>query len=236
MIKTLKTISLLLSYPTRELKEAAGELKSAIAEEALLNERSRALMAKLAENIADLDLYDAQERYVFLFDRSRTLSLHLFEHIHGESRDRGQAMVDLMRMYEQNGYAIDARELPDHLPLFLEYLSTRPLDEARELLGQTAHIVAALRKRLRNRKSVYAGAFAALEEMAPGKAEENLVEEILTEPDHDPDDLKALDEIWEEEVVTFGGNAGESACGPDRIQRQLRAHKRNPENTPTASL
>ena len=79
-------------------------------------------------------------------------------------------------------------------------------------------------------------AFAALEEMAPGKAEENLVEEILTEPDHDPDDLKALDEIWEEEVVTFGGNAGESACGPDRIQRQLRAHKRNPENTPTASL
>jgi len=236
MIKTLKAISLLLSYPTRELQEAAGELKSAIAEEALLNERSQALTAKLAENIADLDLYEAQERYVFLFDRSRTLSLHLFEHIHGESRDRGQAMVDLMRMYEQNGYAIDARELPDHLPLFLEYLSTRPLDEARELLGQTAHIVAALRKRLRGRKSVYASAFAALEQMAPGKAEKNLVEDILAEPDHDPDDLKALDEIWEEEVVTFGGNAGESACGPDRVQRQLRAHKRNPENTPTASL
>ncbi len=229
MIKTLKTISLLLSYPTRELQQASGELKTAIAEESIIGARSQKLVGKLADNIAELDLYDAQERYVFLFDRSRTLSLHLFEHVHGESRDRGQAMVDLMQMYEENGYEIDARELPDHLPLFLEYLATRPLDEARELLGQTAHIITALKKRLRNRKSVYVAAFAALEELALGKADKKLVDEILAEPEHDPNDLKALDEIWEEEVVTFGGNAGENACGPDRIQRQLRAHKRNPD-------
>lgn len=228
MLKTLKVLSLLLSYPTDELQAAVPDLKRALEDEAMLGARSLRLLNALADDIAGLDLYDAQERYVYLFDRSRTLSLHLFEHVHGESRDRGQAMVDLMQMYEENGFLIGAKELPDHLPLFLEYLSMRPDPEARELLSQTVHIMAALRARLRKRKSVYAGAFAALEEIAQGKPDPKLVEDILSEPDHDPDDLQALDEVWEEEAVIFGGNSGEENCGPDRIQRQLRAHQRKP--------
>ena len=228
MHKTLKVLSLLLSYPDSELQGAMPELKQALVEESWLKPRERALVERLADNIAATDLYDAQERYVLLFDRTRTLSLHLFEHVHGESRDRGQAMVDLMGMYEADGFELDAKELPDYLPMFLEYLSMKPEQEARELLGQTGHIITALKERLRKRKSVYLNAFIALEAMAKGKPDAGLLKQLLAQPDDDPLDLEALDEIWEEEVVTFGGNTGENACGPDRLQRQIRAHQRRP--------
>ena len=228
MHKTLKVLSLLLSYPDSELQSAIPELKQALVEESWLRPRDRALVERLADNIAATDLYDAQERYVLLFDRTRTLSLHLFEHVHGESRDRGQAMVDLMGMYEADGFELDAKELPDYLPMFLEYLSMKPGQQARELLGQTGHIITALKERLRKRKSVYLNAFIALEAIAKGKPDAGLLKQLLAQPEDDPLDLAALDEIWEEEAVTFGGNAGENACGPDRLQRQIRAHQRKP--------
>ncbi|MCB1462681.1 MAG: nitrate reductase molybdenum cofactor assembly chaperone [Nitratireductor sp.] len=231
MNMTLKIISLLLSYPTGEMREALAELK-AVLERAAIGEREKKLLIRLAEDIAGLDLYDAQERYVFLFDRTRSLSLHLFEHVHGESRDRGQAMVDLVAMYADDGFDIDARELPDYLPMFLEYLSMKPAAEAAELLGQTAHIVAALRERLKKRNSIYANAFAVLEAMARAKPDAALLNELLDVPEDNPDDLEALDRIWEEEAVTFGGNAGENACGPDRLQRQIRASHRKPAEAP----
>jgi nitrate reductase delta subunit len=225
----LKVASLLLSYPTEALQRAAPELKAALAADTLTGAREQALLAKLADDIAGRDLYDAQERYVFLFDRTRALSLHLFEHIHGESRDRGQAMVDLMAMFENAGFAIGAKELPDYLPMFLEFLSTREPDDARELLGQTAHIIAALRERLRKRKSIYINVFRVLEAIARGKADPAAVAEILKEADDDPQDLAALDRIWEEEAVTFGGGATAQPCGADRIRTQLRAAERRPD-------
>ncbi|MEP1206224.1 MAG: nitrate reductase molybdenum cofactor assembly chaperone [Rhizobiaceae bacterium] len=221
----LKITSLLLSYPTQQLIDEIPQLIDALRESTLAKAQKDRL-ASLAKNIGELDLYDAQERYVHLFDRTRSLSLHLFEHVHGESRDRGQAMVDLKEMYDAQGLEIEAKELPDHLPVFLEFLSTQSEDDARELLGQTAHILAFLRERLKKRKSIYAKAFQVLEALAAGKAEKGLLEELLAQPDDDPDDLEALDEVWEEEVVTFGGNAGENACGPDRLQRQIRAAAR----------
>lgn len=228
MNTTLKVLSLLLTYPTEELLKGLPDLKSALAEDAALGDRELKLVTRLIDDIGRLDLYDAQERYVFLFDRTRTLSLHLFEHVHGESRDRGQAMVDLMAMYEADGFEIDAKELPDFLPMFLEYLSNKPETEARELLGQTAHIITVLKQRLRKRDTVYVNAFVALETIATGKPDAKLVRELLAVPEDDPNDLEALDRIWEEEAVTFGGNAGEGTCGTDRIQRQMRAHQRKP--------
>lgn len=221
----LKITSLLLSYPTQQLMDEMPELITAL-DGSQLARIQKERLATLAKNIGELDLYDAQERYVHLFDRTRSLSLHLFEHVHGESRDRGQAMVDLKDMYDKQGLEIEAKELPDHLPVFLEFLSTQSEDDARELLGQTAHILTFLRERLKKRDSVYARAFQVLEALAAGKAEKGLLEELLAQPDDDPDDLEALDEVWEEEVVTFGGNAGENSCGPDRLQRQIRAAAR----------
>jgi len=225
MTRSFKVLSLLLTYPTREIQDAAQEMKEVLAGEAVLGPRERRGVDALIDEIANGDLYDMQERYVLLFDRTRTLSLHLFEHIHGESRDRGQAMVDLMSMYEEHGLAIDARELPDHLPLFLEFLSTLPLAEARDVLTQPLHIVAAVGERLKKRKSAYAHVFAALTAMAQHKAPADEVKALLDEPEHDPNDFEDLDRIWEAEAVTFGGVA-ENACGPDRLRTRIRAANR----------
>jgi nitrate reductase delta subunit len=170
---------------------------------------------------------EAQERFVFLFDRTRSLSLHLFEHVHGESRDRGQAMVDLLGMYEADGFEIEAKELPDYLPMFLEFLSTKSDGESDELLGQTLHIIVALGERLKKRKSIYSNAFVVLQGLAAGAPDAKLLDGLLAAEEVEPDDLASLDKIWEEEAVAFLGNAGENACGPDRLQRQMRAHTRS---------
>jgi nitrate reductase molybdenum cofactor assembly chaperone NarJ/NarW len=123
---TLKVLSALLTYPTAELLAAVPEMRAALDAEGRLPRRNRDRLDRLLEDLAIHDLYDLQERYVLLFDRTRSLSLHLFEHVHGESRDRGQAMVDLKSLYERHGLFMDSSELPDHLPLFLEFLSQIP--------------------------------------------------------------------------------------------------------------
>ncbi|MCR9135247.1 MAG: nitrate reductase molybdenum cofactor assembly chaperone [Alphaproteobacteria bacterium] len=231
MNTTLKVISLLLSYPTAELQKEAPALKAALAKDGALGEHERVSLGRLADDIASGDLYDVQERYVLLFDRTRSLSLHLFEHVHGESRDRGQAMVDLASNYADDGFAIDAKELPDYLPLFLEYLSVKSAPDSAELLGQTLHILTTLKQRLKKRKSVYVHAFGVLETLARGKPDEERVRELLGMPEDDPSDLEALDRVWEDEVVMFGGNAGEEACGPDRLRTQMRAAARKPSDS-----
>lgn len=226
MRKALKTISLLLSYPSQELQAEAGALKAALAD---LAPPVRDPLATLIDEIAGVDLMEAQERYVHLFDRGRATSLHLFEHVHGESRDRGQAMVDLLAMYEENGFAVEARELPDYLPLFLEYLSTRPTAEIEDLLASTAHITVAIGERLEKRGSPYALALRALTHLSEAKPDEKLLADILKGEEDDPDDLAALDRVWEEEAVTFGGGATGTPCGTDRIRTRLRAAERHPD-------
>ncbi len=202
MIRTLKILSILLSYPDGELP--ARDLSEALDGEALLSPACRAKVTALIDDIAARDLYDSRERYVYLFDRTRSLSLHLFEHVHGESRDRGQAMVDLSELYERNGFRVAARELPDYLPLFLEFAATRPPSEARDLVAQPLDILGALAERLRRRDSLYAAAFEALEEFANVPADAGEVRALLQEPDDDPGDLAAIDRVWEETAVTFG--------------------------------
>lgn len=171
MTKTFKVLSALLSYPTTELQAAVPEHAAAIDAEALLPASICRQLDQLLDEISSDDLYDLQEHYVLLFDRTRSLSLHIFEHVHGESRDRGQAMIDLKALYENGDLEIDAAELPDFLPLFLEFLSTRPRAEAYELLGQPAHIFAALAERLRKRQSSYESIFRSLTALAAAQRE-----------------------------------------------------------------
>ena len=228
MAQTFKVLSLLLSYPVAELKTAVPEMRAALAREHLLAGPVGDALEPLLDSLLTGDLLNLQERYVFLFDRTRSLSLHLFEHIHGESRDRGQAMVDLMAIYEEHGLEITARELPDHLPLFLEFLAILPIDEARALLAQPLHIIVSVGERLRTRESVYAGVFEALEHIAAAVPDRAIMDALRAVPDDDPADLAALDRIWEEEAVSFGGNSGEDACGMDRIRTQVRAAQRKP--------
>jgi len=215
MTKSFKVLSALLSYPTEELKEAAPELLAVLASEGLLTLPRLKAVRGFVDDLLAHDVLDAQERYVLLFDRTRSLSLHLFEHVHGDGRDRGQAMVDLMQMYGEAGLEIDAKELPDYLPMFLEYLSLQELEEARELLSEPLHIISGLKERLKKRKSPYKALFAALECIAKSTARAEDVKAFLSTPEDDPEDLSALDAVWEEEAVTFGpgpGADGEEAC------------------------
>jgi len=210
MAKTYKALSALLSYPSQELQEAAGKIGAVIEAEALLSPGARGALKPLLADMASSDIYDLQERFVLLFDRSRTLSLNLFEHVHGESRERGPAMVDLLETYRAGGYDLAATELPDHLPILLEFMSTLPEAEALELLKDAGHIIAALAERLQRRESPYAAVLAGLSELAGIDKSDELVAELLKVADDDPEDLDALDEIWEEAEVTFGPdpNAG----------------------------
>lgn len=224
MTRTFKVLSALLTYPTGELQKALPELVAAIDQEALVPAAIRRQLDLLLGEMAIGDLYDLQERYVLLFDRTRSLSLHLFEHVHGESRDRGQAMIDLKAVYENGGLEIDATELPDFVPLFLEFLSTRPRPEAYELLGQPAHIFAALAERLRKRKLAYEAVFRALVQLAASKPKADVVSALLAEPDPDADDLVALDAAWEDEPVNFGPNASNSC--KDTLIEKIRAGRR----------
>lgn len=218
MSRTLKALSALLTYPTAELQQAAGEISEVLDGDTLIPARVRSQLHTLLTELAAGDLYDLQERYILLFDRTRSLSLHLFEHVHGESRDRGQAMIDLKTQYEQAGLAMSTSELPDFLPLFLEYLATRPLKEACQTLGQPVHIFAAMAERLRKRKSPYEAVFRALVALAAAKPKDEEVSALLQLPDPDANDLAALDAAWEDEPVHFGPGAGDG-CKDGLIAR-----------------
>ena len=225
-MKTLKVLSALLTYPSSELMAAANELKQELSREGLLGPRQMRAVSELIDEMEEGDLFDLQERYLLLFDRTRSLSLHLFEHVHGESRDRGQAMVDLLKLYEEAGYSPTAAELPDFLPLFLEFASTRPAAEALDLVGQPAHVFAALKERLGKRNSPYMAVFDALIALSEARPDEAALAALRAEPDPEPDDLAALDAAWEEEEVIFGPGAQQD-CGKEGLMAKLR-HARRP--------
>jgi nitrate reductase delta subunit len=204
MTLTYKALAVLLSYPGAEVQALAPVAQAAIEAEAMVAPAIRRALGKLARELADGDLFDLQERYVWLFDRTRSLSLNLYEHVHGESRDRGPAMVALKELYAEKGLELSSGELPDHLPVFLEFLSTLPPAEAASLLGEAAHVLGALGERLHKRGSVYRAVFGALTALAAQDADKQALAALMAEPDDDPDDLAAMDRLWAETAVTFG--------------------------------
>ncbi|MDD7972328.1 nitrate reductase molybdenum cofactor assembly chaperone [Roseinatronobacter alkalisoli] len=208
-MKTYHALSALLTYPTPDLQAAVPEIRQILLKEGLLRTSDLTTLEPLLNELETGDIYDLQERYVLQFDRARTLSLNLFEHIHGESRDRGGAMVDLLETYRAGGFDLVGPELPDHLPVLLEFLSTRTPDQARAILADAGHIILALAERLARRESVYAPVMAAIVSLAQVKTSPE-AEALLSEKDDDPEDLEALDAVWEEAMVTFGPdpNAG----------------------------
>lgn len=208
MAVTYRALALFLTYPTEGLKAGAHDYLDAIRAEGMLSDPLVRALSKLADLLATDDIYALQENYVQLFDRTRSLSLNLYEYVHGESRDRGQAMADLVELYQQSGLELEANELPDFLPVILDYLSTRPDAEAASLLGEAAHVLDAMGERLKKRDSPYRAVFGALCALAGG-ADREAVAALLSEPDDNPDDLEAIDKAWEETAVTFGpGDAG----------------------------
>lgn len=218
-MKILKVLSLLIDYPTNELFE--GETltlsKQIVSKSPLISPEVREQIIDLIDDMIEIGSLEAQARYDGLFERGRSLSLWLFEHVHGESRDRGQAMVDLMDQYQQAGFEIGLKELPDYLPMYLEFLAYQAAVTGDDIqiridIADVSHIIALLAARLRDRDSLYEGCFNALLQIAgkPLVVVEELQQQVQKEQ---RDDTKeALDEEWEEEVVDFLGAQQEERC------------------------
>ena len=212
-MKALKALAALLSYPTAELVEALPDIRTAIAAERRIGRRDRVALDALIDEIAAADLLDAQEQYVALFDRGRATSLNLYEHVHGDSRDRGQAMVDLAQHYARGGLELATRELPDYLPVLLEYLSTRPFAEVEEMLRDCAHLLRSLGEALARRDSRYAVVPGTLLAISGVRGLEGAAPVLEAE--------KSLDEEWAEEPVMFGlgcGDARSATAQPQPIR------------------
>ena len=209
---TLKIFAALLHYPDQALQDHGAELTEALMREDRLQGPERDALVDLIERLRTSDLFDAQAVYVDTFDRGRARSLYLFEHLHGESRDRGTAMVELLHIYRQAGLEIAGRELPDYLPLFLEFLSTQPPESALSWLEEIGPVLQRLHARLAERGSPYTAVLAPLVRFAGLDPEDaGLRAQIAAEPRDDT--RQALDQVWQEAQVSFGAQEGDGNHG-----------------------
>ena len=206
-MKALMIISRLLEHPDAALWQHQQEIHDELATSTLLAREDAQRLCVFLRELTAQDLLDAQAAYSELFDRGRATSLLLFEHVHGESRDRGQAMGDLLEQYRRHGLELDSRELPDHLPLYLEYLAQLPQAEAIGGLQDVAPILALLSARLSQRESRYAVLFDVLLAVANSAVDSDKVAAKIADEARD-DTPQALDAVWEEEQVKFFADQG----------------------------
>ena len=204
--QTLRVLARLLSYPGMALRAHLPELRAALAQEAALSAARLAELDALMESLARRPALDVEADYVELFDRGRSTSLHLFEHVHGDSRERGPAMIDLAQTYEKAGLYLAQGEMPDYLPVALEFTSTQPAREAREFLAEMAHILNAIFAALQQRRSPYASVLGALLELAGETAQP-----VKVVPD------EAMDDIWQEPPA-FDGCSSKGQASPGQPQ------------------
>jgi nitrate reductase delta subunit len=204
--KSLRVLARLLGYPDAELRDHLSELLQALHEERALTPMRISELDALIAQLSGPASLDTEAAYVELFDRGRATSLHLFEHVHGDSRERGPAMIDLAHTYEKAGLFLAEGEMPDFLPVVLEFTSTQPPREAREFLAEMAHIFNAIFAALQQRNSAYAAVLGALLELAGEKPQPVLI--AADEP---------LDTVWAEPVV-FDGCSTQGQAKPGRAQ------------------
>jgi len=199
-MNTFRVLGLLLSYPQPKWLDQLDGCRAILEEEGLLTGKSLNAALSFMDTLERRDLFSLQEDYVATFDRGRAHSLHLFEHIHGESRDRGQAMVNLSETYAKKGLYIDRAELPDYLPLFLEFLSCCDAREATDLLGEPVEVIAAIGQRLKEKDSPYSAVFGALLALSGSRPRQGWLRELLsaTPPE---ESLESLDREWEESAA-----------------------------------
>ncbi len=212
-MRSLRVLSRLIAYPGTELQVQMPALQDVLREDGFLKEKTLKPLLAFMDELAALELFEAQEVYVDIFDRGRAHCLHLFEHVHGESRFRGQAMIDLTERYAEKGLQIGVGELPDYLPLFLEFISICEPEEGREILAQAAPVIATMAEKLRRRQSGYASVMDAIVALSGAKLSKA---DILKAADAALPNIQTLDELdkeWEEPEA-FGGAPDCGTC-PD---------------------
>ncbi len=221
----LKVLSRLIDYPSDELYEHGLDIAEIVTNDADLSADDKdAVLAFVDQRFSD-SLLDWQSDYDGLFERGRSLSLLIYEHLHGESRDRGQAMVNLLEQYKAAGLDIGVRELPDYIPLFLEFASTQGDENAKGWLQDIAPILALLTVRLEKRTCNYSDLFNALVSLSGAEIDLQALREQVKDEKRD-DTKKALDKVWEEEAVTFGGDAINGGC-PSNASKPSESQRRD---------
>ena len=228
-MRLLKVISVLMDYPSHELfaDDTLSECKAIVMNSRLISPQVRQEIADFIDDLVGTGEMESQARYDSLFERGRSLSLWLFEHVHGESRDRGQAMVDLMAQYEEAGFEIGVKELPDYLPMYLEYLAyqatvTDDEMQIRQDIADVSHIVAVLAARLIDKNSQYVGLFKALLQVAgePLTVIDDELAKINKANAPADDTIEAIDHEWEEEMVDFLG-AEQENCPTSQTKQRI---------------
>lgn len=223
-MRTLRVLSRLLVYPNAEILSQIDALKEVLVEDNFLKAKTLKPLIAFMDQLGAKDLMDAQEQYVELFDRGRAHCLHLFEHVHGESRFRGKAMIDLAERYAEMGLEVGTGELPDYLPVFLEFISICPVEDGQETLTQAAPVIATIGEKLSRQGSGYSSVMTAIVELSGAKLKKA---DIMKAADAALPNIQTLDELDEEwqEPEAFGGAPDCGSCSPTGL----------PQNTPSLS-
>lgn len=224
MARTLRVLARLLAYPDAVLRAHLPLLRAALREEGALSASRLAEIEALLAQLARQDPLDAEADYVQLFDSGRRTALHLFEHVHGDSRERGPALIDLAQTYERAGLHLAPGQMPDHLPVALEFASTQPPREAASFLGEIAHLVNVIFAALEQRGSRYASVMGALLDLAgvPAQAVELPAE-------------APIDELWEEPAAFDGCSSAAAAAQGSRPRKGVHVTRRRADASPAAS-
>jgi len=166
MMSVYRLLSVLLDYPTTEaldaLAAATGEAGGSLAlvgrldDEGAFSAAERQTVARFVDGLGGLPEDEIQMRYVQTFDLTAEHSLHLTHHLFGEEKTRGPALIDLSEFYRSYGFEPDPRELPDYLPLMLEFASTLDATERRIFLGDVLKVLSVLAANLEKAASPYA--------------------------------------------------------------------------------
>ncbi len=215
---SLRALARLIAYPDAQLRSELDALLQVLDQEDAVLPKRRAELRTLVTHLLRQDALEAEARYVETFDRGRATSLHLFEHVHGDSRDRGPAMIDLVQTYEKAGLFLGPEELPDHLGVVLEFASTQPPALAKAFLGEMAHILNAIFSALLQRESPYAVVIAAVLELAGHKAQAVAIPVEAS-----------LDESWAEPEA-WGGCSTQGQSRPGQPQ-PIHIVRQNPNAT-----
>lgn len=208
-MQTIKALGALLHYPQEELIEALDVIQQLIEAEPLLCPDQIAALGRCIDGMRDQALLDLQEQYVQVFDTNPKHALHLFQHLYGDTPQRGPALADLIEMYREYGYTPTGKELPDYLPLFSEFAAQFPLPEARALLGRALPVVNLIERRLVQAGSDYAAVFNALGSLAERNEDTAAIEQLLNAQSKNGERDASIDEAWKEQPVTFTGEDGQ---------------------------
>ena len=159
----LKVLSVMLHYPDDEFILSLEELKEAVEEIPQVEQREKCMI--FLSYLSSNPLIRLQEEYTSTFDLNPTTSLNLTYHKWGDARERGNALAELNCLYREAGYESCNDDLPDYLPLVLEFLSINKLANSFSFLGQYCDQVKVVGSRLREKDSPYSGILSIVQDI-----------------------------------------------------------------------